>query len=194
MFIAVSRALRNRLCAGTPKNYQQIPSTFFHHEPFLTPTHRRNNLLKVLLILQFRATKLLNKNRSSLKHDFEIVQLTMNNCLTPIGLVTAPAMLLISRSEKFMSGALSNKNLTSSPLCSSLTCKHTLNACVSCTSSIKLAIEVVATIISLHPTGGTLRIRTSKVCRIKLENRCPTGVYSIIRSISSMKMIDKGDL
>lgn len=160
---------------------------YFHHEPFLTPVRWRKILLKAL----FKVSCYYSIKQ---KNGMEIFQLTMNNCLTPIGLVIAPAMLLISRSEKFMSGALSNKNLTSSPLCSSLACKHTLNACVSCTSSIKLAIEVVATIISLHPTGGTLRIRISKVCRIKLENRCPTGVYSMMRSMSSMKMIDKGDL
>ena len=42
--------------------------------------------------------------------------------------------------------------------------------------------------------GGTLRIRTSNVCKITLENLMPTGENSMIRSMSSMKMMDSDDL
>ena len=42
--------------------------------------------------------------------------------------------------------------------------------------------------------GGTLRIRTSNVCKITFENLIPTGENSMIRSMSSMKIMDSDDL
>ena len=55
-------------------------------------------------------------------------------------------------------------------------------------------MEVVPMIISFLSSGGCFLTRTKSVCNKRFENRGPTSMYSIRRSMSSKMIRDKEDL